>query len=223
MKSHFRLFFHNIYKYKCNYLRESLSKHKLNRSVVFGLISFSTLAVIFGVYVTSASIAFAYVCNPSENTPKGKTVCCGESHGKDYCTECDDTQPPSNCSPRYEVPRTAGETAPPTNLAPPKVCPDGSSPDANGVCPPVTQGTPPLPPPKGTTGAIEQPPTNLASPSTSKITCPDGSSPNANDVCPQVNQGSSSSSSSSTDNTPKQHKGSELSQLPPPTSGNTSP
>ncbi len=41
---------------------------------------------------------------------------------------------------------------PPTTIAPPKLCPDGSSPDANGVCRPTTQaptdqGTT-LPPPK---------------------------------------------------------------------------
>jgi hypothetical protein len=106
-----------------------------------------------------------YACSNRPPVVPGRTECCDfDANGKFWCTTCDDTQPPSGCTPRYPG-RTAGETAPPTNLAPPKVCPDGSSPDANGVCPPVTQGTPPLPPPKGTTGAIEQPPTNLASPS----------------------------------------------------------
>jgi hypothetical protein len=34
----------------------------------------------------------------------------------------------------------AGSGSIPTNVAPPKLCPDGSTPDANGKCPPVTQG-----------------------------------------------------------------------------------
>ena len=30
---------------------------------------------------------------------------------------------------------------PPRDIAPPKVCPDGSAPDANSNCPPITQGS----------------------------------------------------------------------------------
>jgi hypothetical protein len=150
----------------------SLSRHELNNLLTFGLISYFTLTVFFGLYATSASVVFAakntnktYLCEETEFTrPQGKVECCDNIDGKIWCTLCDNTSPPSHCGMRYPG-RTVGETAPPTNVAPPKVCPDGSSPDANGVCPPVTQGTPPSPPPKGATGAIEQPPTNLASPS----------------------------------------------------------
>jgi hypothetical protein len=129
------------------------------------LILFFTLTVIFGVYITYAPSAFAYRCWDSRSP--GKVICCGESHGTTYCTECSNTNPPSHCSPRFPT-RTVGETAPPTDVAPPKVCPDGSSPDANGVCPPVAQGsTSSLPSntttPKGATGVIEQPPADLAS------------------------------------------------------------
>jgi len=62
--------------------------------------------------------------------------------------------------------------------------------DANGKCAPLTQGpqTSSTTAPKGATGTIEQPPTNLASPqppSTSQTTtCPDGSTPDANGQCP---------------------------------------
>ena len=105
----------------------------------FILISSSTLALIFGVYVTSASIAFAYYCSNKPPVVPGRTECCDFANGRFWCTTCDDTQPPSGCTPRYPG-RTAGETAPPTNLAPPKVCPDGSSPDANGKCPTTTTG-----------------------------------------------------------------------------------
>jgi hypothetical protein len=149
------------------------------------IVSFFALAVFFGLYATNASVVFAvkYTCTKYDV----QLECCAVINGKKWCTLCDVTQPPSNCLPRYPG-RTAGETAPPTNVAPPKVCPDGSSPDANGVCPPVTQGTPSPPPPKSATGTIEQPPTNLAPPqppSTSQTTtCPDGSSPDANGQCP---------------------------------------
>jgi hypothetical protein len=135
------------------------------------------IALLFGVYSRSESQVFAaksvpgYTCeHTTTGLPAGKTRCCGIDlrDTKIYCTDCDDTQPPSNCSPRFTAGRNEGETAPPTNVAPPKVCPDGSSPDANGVCPPVTQGsTSSLPSntttPKGATGAIEQPPAYLAS------------------------------------------------------------
>ena len=136
----------------------SLSTRNLNCSVTFGLILFFTLTVIFSVYITYAPFVFAYGCAHGPNPLPGRIICCGLSHGIEYCTTCDDTNPPSNCTPRYLRDLFRSE-------APPKVCPDDSPPDANGACPPVTQGTPPMPPPKGTTGGIEQPPTNLASPS----------------------------------------------------------
>jgi hypothetical protein len=114
----------------------------------FILISFFIITLLFGVYSRSESEVFAaksvpgYTCGHPTGLPAGKTRCCGIDlrDTKIYCTDCDDTQPPSNCSPRF---RSVGETAPPSNLAPPSTsqtttCPDGSSPDANGVCPPPT-------------------------------------------------------------------------------------
>jgi hypothetical protein len=154
----------------------SLSRHSLKISINLVLISLLVITLIFSS--TSSFYVFAkkkivkssgYVCSSHDTgLAPGKTRCCETFDYSDktfatYCTDCDDTSPPSNCGPRFEVRQPGSE--PPTNVAPPKVCPDGSSPDANGVCPPVTQGTPPSPPPKGATGAIEQPPTNLASPS----------------------------------------------------------
>jgi len=133
-----------------------------NNCLTLTLTSFITLAVFFGLYASSASVVFAlyYQCQEVGTQVK----CCAYIKGRAWCTICDNTQPPSNCGPRYPPNGiTDGGNGPPTNLAPPKVCPDGSSPDASGVCPPVTQGTPPPPPPKGATGTIEQPPSNLAS------------------------------------------------------------
>jgi hypothetical protein len=52
-------------------------------------------------------------CYPQDN---GKTRCCGDEvddklvygyTGVTYCTTCDDTNPPSNCTPREKVERTA--------------------------------------------------------------------------------------------------------------------
>jgi hypothetical protein len=72
---------------------------------------------------------------------------------------------------------------------------------------------------------LAQPPTNALPPSTQQqaTTCPDGSSPDANGKCPPVTQGSPPSSQSSTeDNTNNNNnKGSNLSQLPPLTGGDS--
>jgi hypothetical protein len=189
MKSYFRFSFQNTYIQISNYLHVSLSARNLNAPVTFVLILFFTLTIFFGMFVIHIPVVYGYACGFLKWTPAGKITCCvTDKNGISWCTDCDDTSPISNCSPRYRNPEGAviGGAKPPTNVAPPKVCPDGSSPDANGACPPVTQGTPPSPPPKGATGAIEQPPTNLASqPSTSQTTtCPDGSSPDANGQCP---------------------------------------
>jgi hypothetical protein len=97
-------------------------------------------------------------CYPQD----GKTRCCGSEvddkliygyTGVTYCTTCDNTTPPSNCTPSEKItkesqqPTTLPEPGPPgtieqppTNVAPSKTCPDGSAPDADGKCPPVTQG-----------------------------------------------------------------------------------
>jgi hypothetical protein len=183
-----------------------------SKRLLLALVSFFTLAVFFGLYASSASNVFAlrYICGD----PIGYQVkCCAVIDGKKWCTICDNTPPPSspsNCGPRF--PGRSDDLQPPTNLAPPKVCPDGSSPDANGVCPPVTQGTPPSPPPKGATGTIEQPPTNLAPPppSSQTTTCPDSSSPDANGQCPPPtttgNQNPQSPSSLTGENKPSKHK-----------------
>jgi hypothetical protein len=165
-----------------------LSARNLNAPVTFVLILFFTLTIFFGMFVIHVPIVYGYACGSLPGTPDGKTTCCvTDKDNRSWCTDCDDTIPPSNCGARYPNPdpKVLGGAKPPTNLAPPKVCPDGSSPDANGVCPPVTQGTPPSPPPKGATGAIEQPPTNLAPPPSSQTTtCPDGSTPDASGQCP---------------------------------------
>ena len=73
-----------------------------------------------------------------------------------YCTICSNTQPPSDCSPRYIKAEKSGNPLPPTNLLPP----------------PSSSPSPPLPP------------TNALPPSTSQqTTCPNGLAPDANGNC----------------------------------------
>jgi hypothetical protein len=154
-----------------------------NKHVTFIFVSSLVITLVFSW--SSESIVFARInkgpvrCAVNIYKPH-TTTCCQTTSGNNilitYCTDCKDTEPPSDCGPRYESHEGGSVTPPvvstePPPVAPPKSCPDGSSPDANGVCPPVTQGSSSPPsstttttPPKNTTGAIEQPPTNLASP-----------------------------------------------------------
>jgi hypothetical protein len=83
--------------------------------------------------------------------PVKRLACCQDVTYSDgievrMCTICDSTQPPSNCGKPFILKTTnpgGVVNIPPidTNVAPStKVCPDNSAPDADGKCPPVTQG-----------------------------------------------------------------------------------
>jgi hypothetical protein len=91
----------------------------------------------------------------SASHPNGITECCQTVGATgDWCTKCDNTNPPSNCGPRYCVLNcisgsigpvgTSKSTPPPPPNAlqlpsqqqqTTKTCPNGSAPDANGNCP----------------------------------------------------------------------------------------
>jgi hypothetical protein len=139
----------------------------------------ASLLLIAGLIFGSVSIpnVFAYPPDPCfgggcmeskcTNDPEHlEATCCwmvsyfGGIHVEALCQTCNidtDTGDFVFCSKPESVLKgnpSSGTTPPqpPTNLAPPKVCPDGSSPDANGKCPPTTQaptdqGTT-LPPPE---------------------------------------------------------------------------
>jgi hypothetical protein len=146
------------------------------------LLLFLAIALLFGLGARS-DVAFAeskVTKGPieCENTTDNKQIyCCQtetDSKGVEikYCTLCDNTAPPSNCSPRTE----ARVKLPTSDL-------------------PTVEQTPTLSPPKVlsgknlsslSTGTIEeqQPPTTLQQQKTT--TCPDGSTPNDNGNCPSA-------------------------------------
>ena len=89
----------------------------------FRLVSFiaATALIIASVYALSSSLPVLFVearktvveisCYPQDN---GKTRCCGSEvddklvygyTGVTYCTTCDDTNPPSHCTPREKIER----------------------------------------------------------------------------------------------------------------------
>ncbi|HEY7228236.1 MAG TPA: hypothetical protein VH481_08935 [Nitrososphaeraceae archaeon] len=83
--------------------------------------TFATILFVASVYASSSSIqvfvearktVVEISCYPQDN---GKTRCCGSEvddklvygyTGVTYCTTCDDTNPPSHCTPREKVERT---------------------------------------------------------------------------------------------------------------------
>jgi hypothetical protein len=94
-------------------------------------------------------------------------------------------------------------TTEPPSVAPPKVCPDGSSPDANGQCPPTIQA----PTDQGTT----LPPTN-------DNNNPKHKGSNLGQLGGSLLNNNNSPSSQTTDNTPpKHHKGGKNALQVPPT------
>jgi hypothetical protein len=122
------------------------------------------VASIFGSFSRSNVALAAYKCDyvyPGVTVKCCDTITDDEGIEQRWCTLCDNTHPPSNCTPRYQdnsasggggdnqsVPRPPGTIEqPPTNVAPStKTCPDGSAPDANGNCPPPTTNQQVAPP-----------------------------------------------------------------------------
>ena len=88
---------------------------------------------------------------------------------------CDKTDPPSNCTPRFKEEFKNSVFAPPPSST--TACPDGSAPDANGNCPPVTQG--PKGPPSTNQGTTLSPSTDVNKPSVKD---------NANPLSPSTSQ-----------------------------------
>jgi hypothetical protein len=136
------------------------------------VITFLSVVLIFNHSFSALALPrntnpiFCHVISNSASAshPNGITECCQgvgthETFGS-WCTKCDNTNPPSNCGPRYCVgncdPYSIGPVgnskstppAPPNALQSPsqqqqttKTCPNGLAPDANGNCPPPTTTT----------------------------------------------------------------------------------
>jgi hypothetical protein len=118
------------------------------KAVILGVIMFLITMLIYSSFYRP-NVVFAYSC---ENFGDRTVKCCQtDPDGKGaWCTTCDKTDPPSNCSPRFREGRL-NPTSPPTNELPPsqppppknalppspitQTCPDGSTPDAKGNCP----------------------------------------------------------------------------------------
>jgi hypothetical protein len=134
-----------------------------SNAVVLVVISFLAVAFVFSSF-SSSFYAFARAkivsrgqieCTIHSGDYKliyGAMTCCQtetDQNGLEvkYCTDCQNSTPPYNCGPRHIASGGSGNPPPPQ---PPKnaplsstqqtTCPDGSAPDADGKCPPVTQG-----------------------------------------------------------------------------------
>jgi hypothetical protein len=90
-----------------------------NKRVIFVAVSVLFIVSIYAssfrltVFVEARKTVVEIDCSPQDG---GKTRCCGSEvddklllyggyTGVVYCTTCDDTQPPSNCTPREKVER----------------------------------------------------------------------------------------------------------------------
>lgn len=80
-----------------------------HRLTVKSPVIFIIVAVMFGSVYSSSSIVEGVIEGGVSCSPQGggKTYCCASVKDKDniygyttYCTTCDDTNPPSNCTPR---------------------------------------------------------------------------------------------------------------------------
>jgi hypothetical protein len=122
---------------------ESKRRAALRKPLTLVVIAVLASALIYSS--SSASLVFGkktvteISCYPQD----GKTRCCGsevDDHlvygytGVTYCTTCDNTSPPSNCSPREKIERQQPTTTT-TNM-----CPANTALDRNGNCAPLTQG-----------------------------------------------------------------------------------
>jgi hypothetical protein len=181
-------------------------------AAILAVISLLILGLLYNSFFR-ANMVFAYYC---ENFGDRTVKCCQTNpDGKSaWCTTCDKTNPPSNCSPRFleGTPNTSTPPPPPNNVLP--VSPPAFS---NALPPPSTSSTPTgnnssIPPALSITKEHNLASTKVYGPPSQQqqTTCPDGSAPDANGNCPPVTQGSSPS----TDNTPSEHhqksKGNDL-------------
>jgi hypothetical protein len=80
-------------------------------ATVFIIASIYTLSSTPSVFVEARKTVTEISCYPQDN---GKTRCCGSEvddklvygyTGVTYCTTCDDTNPPSHCTPREKIGR----------------------------------------------------------------------------------------------------------------------
>ncbi len=91
-----------------------------SKSVVLVVASFLVVVLIYGPTVTFAKPKLGPItCHTGQGLPSGKTECCQPTLSSVtgrvllvYCTTCDDTTPPSNCSSRYLT--SIGNVLPPS-------------------------------------------------------------------------------------------------------------
>jgi hypothetical protein len=121
------------------------SGNRLNKSVTFVIASFLVIVVIYGLPARHVQLALADQNPPQCSTlSNGDRQCCYETFNDKeihmYCSTCH-TDADGNRSCKFVKEFREDPTHPPTDVAPPstRTCPDGSAPDANGVCPPTTQ------------------------------------------------------------------------------------
>jgi hypothetical protein len=136
--------------FRYNKRRNNMRSSK--KAVTLGVIVFLLVMLVYGSF-SRPRVVFAYSC---ENFGDRTVKCCQtDPDGKGaWCTTCNKTDPPSNCSPRFREGRL-NPTSPPTNELPPSpppppknvlppssqqqtTCPDGSVPDAKDNCPTTT-------------------------------------------------------------------------------------
>jgi hypothetical protein len=98
-----------------------------SKALVLAVASFLVVILIYGPIVTFEVFAKPpklgpITCHTGQGLPPGQTECCQPTLSSVtgrvllvFCTTCDDTNPPSNCSPRY---LTSGGAAQ-TNVLPP--------------------------------------------------------------------------------------------------------
>src|SRR5919197_5310260 len=142
-------------------------------AAILGVISFLILVLLYSSFSRS-NMVFGYRC---ENNGDTHVKCCQTNpDGKTaWCTVCDKTDPPSNCTPRFCEP--IGSSCPESSTN--AVLPPPPQPPKNALPPSST----PTPPPASTLGPPPSTSSNEQPPATTP-TCPDGSQPDANGNCP---------------------------------------
>lgn len=121
----------------------------LNKPVILVIISILGVASIYSspmLVQRAIAIASEPVC--TYNTSKTLSRCCWSDDGQDFCLDCKKRKNGTwGCGSVYPF---NAQLSPTVQTPPSKTCPDGSTPDVNGNCPPVTQG------PKGPLSSTDQ-------------------------------------------------------------------
>jgi hypothetical protein len=145
-----------------------------NKRLIIGVVSLLIVALVYSSfpksYVAFAAITYGDISCSGEGSLYLVRCCQTQTDDEgietEWCTWCDNTSPPSNCSPRYQVGHAVAPPSPQTGT-----CPENTALDAQGNCAPLTQSpeqaltdqAPGLKSPLGT-GVITPPPSGVAPP-----------------------------------------------------------